>query len=883
MLVGDSIGPYRVLGKIGEGGMGEVYRARDSKLNRDVALKVLPDAFSAEPDRLVRFRREAQLIASLNHPNIAAIYGFEESNSVHALVLELVEGPTLADRLDRGPIPLDDALPIARQIAQALEASHELGIIHRDLKPANVKLRPDGTVKVLDFGLAKALEPAGTEAGSATASPTITSPAHLRQGYGEAGTEVGVILGTAAYMSPEQAKGRPADRRSDVWAFGAVLFEMLSGQRAFKGDDVADTLAAVLRADPPWTDLPADTPPDIRRLLTRCLQKDVKRRLQHIGDVRLELDELRRDVPEPATVAVAPTRRSRWPLVAAAVAGAALAGLAAWSLTPSPVDRPSSRFAIQVPASAPLVAGRFGGVGGGLALSPDGRAIVYSTGSGLVSRQLDTMTVEAVRGAEGGAWPFFSPEGEWIGYFADGKIKRVPARGGLAVTICDTPANARAAWGDDDTIVVARTHLYRVAASGGALEKIVDAGGEQFSEPEFLPGSNAVLVRARMPPAQGRIEAIDLQTRTRHPLLEGTTPRLAAGGELLFARDQRIWATRFDAKRLAVNGAPVPIIESVGVVDTEALFATSRDGTLIYLATAGEANAAIVWLDRTGKTSAALDDQRNFRFPRLSPDGKQVAVSVASGSSLDLWTFDLERGSRLRLTTDGSNRRTVWSPDGTQIAYFSVPSAPGQGADQDLYVVPSAGGAAKRILARPGPQWPDSWSPDGRLLIFEDGPGGSTRDLWLLPIGEDPRPLVASRFNERGAAFSPDGRWIAFVSDESGRAEVYIQPFPAPGPKVPVSNEGGLQPVWGKSGRELYYRAADALMEVPVRLNPLQVTAARKVLDLPRALYGFDQFVPDYDVAADGRFLAIRRDASAADEITVVLNWTQELRRALGR
>ncbi len=562
--------------------------------------------------------------------------------------------------------------------------------------------------------------------------------------------------------------------------------------------------------------------------------------------------------------------------------GAALTAMTAWSLAPSPVDRPSSRFAIQIPSSAPLLAGRFG-LAGGLALSPDGRAIVYSTGSGLVSRQLDAMTVEPVRGAEGGAWPFFSPDGAWIGFFADGKIKKVPARGGLAVTICDTPANARAAWGDDDTIVVARTHLFRVAASGGALEKIVDAGGEQFSEPEFLPGSNAVLVRARMPPAPGRIEAIDLQTRTRHPLLEGSTPRLAAGGELVFARDQRIWATRFDAKRLAVDGTPVPIVESVGVVDTEALYATSRDGTLIYLASSGEADASIVWLDRTGKTTAAVDDQRNFRFPRLSPDGKQVAVSVASGSSLDLWTFDLERGSRLRLTTDGSNRRTVWSPDGTQIAYFSLPSEPGQGADQDLYVVPSAGGAAKRILTRPGPQWPDSWSPDGRFLIFEDGATGVTRDLWLLPFGEDPRPLVASRFSERGAAFSPDGRWIAFVSDESGRAEVYIQPFPGPGPKIPVSNEGGLQPVWGKSGRELYYRAADALMEVPVRLNPLQVNAARKLLDLPRALYGFDQFTPDYDVAADGRFLAIRRDASAADEITVVLNWTQELRRALGR
>jgi serine/threonine-protein kinase len=616
MLVGDSIGPYCVLGKIGEGGMGEVYRARDSKLNREVALKVLPDAFSAEPDRLARFKREAQLVASLNHPNIAAIYGFEDSNGVHALVLELVEGPTLADRLNRGPIPLDEAQPIARQIAEALEASHELGIIHRDLKPANIKLRPDGTVKVLDFGLAKALEPVAAGESHVTASPTITSPA----------TQVGVILGTAAYMSPEQAKGRPADRRSDVWAFGAVLFEMLSGQRAFKGDDVADTLASVLRADPRWSDLPPATPQAVRRLLTRCLQKDPKRRLQHIGDVRLELEEAGESDLDRASNGDARSTRSMWPFIAAAVVGAALAGLAAWSLVPAPVDRPSSRFAIQVPASAPLVAGRFGGVGGGLALSPDGRAIVYSTGSGLVSRQLDSMTVEPVRGTEGGAWPFFSPDGAWIGFFADGKIKKVPASGGLAVTICDAPANARAVWGDDNTIFVARTHLYRVAASGGALEKIVDAGGEQFSEPEFLPGSNAVLVRARMPPAQGRIEAIDLQTQTRHPLLDGTTPRLAAGGELVFGRDQRIWATRFDAKRLAVNGAPVPIIESVGVVDTEALFATSRDGTLIYLASGGEDSGSIVWLDRTGKTSAALDDQRNFRFPRLSPDGKQVAV-----------------------------------------------------------------------------------------------------------------------------------------------------------------------------------------------------------------------------------------------------------------
>jgi Tol biopolymer transport system component len=884
---GELLGSYIVGEKLGEGGMGEVYRARDSKLNREVALKVLPDGFSAEPDRLARFKREAQLIASLNHPNIAAIYGFEDADGVHALVLELVEGPTLADRLAHGPIPLDEALPIARQITEALEASHELGIIHRDLKPANIKLRPDGTVKVLDFGLAKAIDSVdgnrhpplpgvggtGTSDGMAN-SPTITSPA----------TQVGVILGTAAYMSPEQAKGRAADRRSDVWAFGAVLFEMLTGQRAFKGDDVADTLAAVLRADPKWSDLPRDTPLDIRRLLTRCLQKDPKRRLQHIGDVRLELDDVGRGDAERASVA-APGRRSMWPLLAAAVGGAALAGLAAWILAPAPVARPVSRFAIQVPSNAPFLGGRFTGRGGGMAMSPDGRRIVYATARGtlfgLVTRELDGSTVEPLRGAEGGTWPFFSPDGAWVGFFADGKIKKVPARGGLAVTICDAPANARGAWGDDDTIVVARTHLYRVPAAGGSLEMVVEADVDQFWEPEVLPGSKAVLVRARIPPSGGRLEAIDLQTRTRHPLVDGLTPKLASSGDLLFVRDGRIWATRFDARQLAAVGAAVPLVESVRQSDTEAMFAVSREGSLAYLPETSDTGASIVWLDRSGKATPALDERLNLLYPRLSPDGKKLAVSVLR-PTLDIWILDLERRSRLRLTTDGSNRRNVWSPDGAQIAYFSVPSTP-PGADQDLFVVASAGGPPKRLLARPGPQWVDSWSPDGRFLIFEEGPSGVSRDLWLLPLGEEPRPLLATRFNEVGAAFSPDGRWFAYVSDESGRQEVYLQAFPGPGPKTAVSNNGGLQPVWSKDGRELYYREGDALIAVPVQVNPMRVATGRKLFDFPGALYNLDFVVPDYDVAADGRFLAARRDIAATDEIRIVLNWDQELRRALGR
>jgi serine/threonine-protein kinase len=790
--------------------------------------------------------------------------------AVHALVLELVDGPTLADRLARGPIPLDEALAIARQIAEALEAAHEQGIIHRDLKPANVKLRPDGMVKVLDFGLAKALEPAIAPGGDVTASPTLTSPAM---------TQMGMILGTAAYMAPEQTKGRPADKRSDIWAFGAVLYEMLSGQRTFKGDDVADTLAAVLRADPAWTALSPDTPQALRRLLHRCLQKDPKLRLQHIGDARLELADVAQGEAEQPAIAEMPSRRRVWPLVAAAAVSAVVVGLTAWMLAPRSLPGAVKRFSIQVPAS--MLLSRVGD----LALSPDGGMLVYVAGGtrpGLVKRQLDDLNTESVRGGEGGTSPFFSPDGVWIGFFADGKLKKVPAGGGLAVTICDAPPNARASWGDDGTIVVARPYLYKVASTGGTLELILGAGDGQFYEPEFLPGSKAVLVQARRPPEAGHIEAVELQTRTRHTLLEGSTPRLAANGNVLFERQGRIWATRFDAGRLAVVGTPVPLVESVarGLDLGETIFATSSDGSLAYFA--GEATRSLVWLDRTGTSTPALAEPLGLRNPRLSPDSRRVAANVITASvpDPDLWTFELERGSRLRLTTGGYNRGSVWSPDGTQIAFFSAPTTREPGLDQDLYLIPSAGGEPKRLLARPGPQWADSWSPDGRFLVFEDGPGFS-RDLWLLPFGEEPRPLAVTRFNERGAVFSPDGHWLAFVTDESGRAEVYIQPFPGPGQKVPVSTNGGLQPVWSRNGRELFYREGDSLMAVRVRLDPFRAAAPERLFDLPRAIYNFDQYAADYDVAADGRFLAVRQDAR--NEIHVVLNWTEELRRALGR
>ena len=643
---GTRLGSYEILAAIGAGGMGEVYRARDTRLNREVALKVLPDAFTIDPDRLARFRREAQLLASLNHPNIGAIYGFEETNhssgpgqpALSALVLELVEGPTLAERLARGPISVDEALPLARQIAEALESAHEVGIVHRDLKPSNIKLkvRGDGkssvsditdcTVKVLDFGLAKALEPMVDASGTVLSSPTITSPAL---------TQMGVVIGTAAYMSPEQAKGRQADKRSDMWAFGAVLFEMLSGERPFKGDDVADTLAAVLRAEPAWSALPQSTPHSVRRLLRRCLQKDPKRRFQHMGDVRLELVEAEESDPLHEETPAAPTRRRVWPLVAAASVGVVATGVAAYFLRPVPATPQLTRFTVQIPTTLNPT-----GRGGGVAFSPDGRTLVLGVGGvspGLVKRRLDDVTLEPVRGGEGGAWPFYSPKGDWIGFFAGGKLKKVLSAGGAAIDICDVPANARGAWGDDDTIVVARPHLFRVPASGGTLEKVLDAGDEQFSQPEFLPRSQAVLVQARVPPAAGRIEVIDLKTRARHTITEGAAPKLAPTGELLFSRQGRIWGMKFDVKQFRGVGAQKTVVDSVRTtLNGEAVYAISTEGSLAYLPGGEEAAGAIVWLDNSGKATPAFDVERAFVYARLSPDEKRVAVSVSNNSGLDL-------------------------------------------------------------------------------------------------------------------------------------------------------------------------------------------------------------------------------------------------------
>jgi Tol biopolymer transport system component len=652
---------------------------------------------------------------------------------------------------------------------------------------------------------------------------------------------------------------------------------MLTRRRAFEGNEVSDTLASILRSEPRITELAADTPIWICRLLHRCLQKDPKRRLQHIGDARVELAEADERQFEPTPNARTSPRKRVWPLVAAATTGVAATALTSWLLLPPPAATPVARFALAIPASAPL----FSRAGGGIAMSPDGRTLLYVGGKppGILRHNRDAWDFESVPGAEGGQSPFFSPDGAWIAFFSGVQLKKVPASGGGAVTICEVPAGATGAWGPDDTIVVARDHLYRVPATGGSLTLVLESGGDPFAEPLFVHDSGTVLVR-RGAAGTSRIEAVELGTGARHPLVDGSSPNLASTGDLLFLRQGGIWATRFDAAHLAVSGPQVPLVPSVRLVygPDGALFATARDGSLAYVAGSTENTASLVWLDRKGTPTPALKEQLAFQSPTLSPDGRRVAISIPP----DVWIYEFERGSRLRLTTEGMNRRSVWSSDGAQIAFYST--LPGS-RDQDLFVVASSGGPSKRLLARSGPQFPDTWSKDGRFLIFEDGEQGGVfrRDLWLLPIGGEPQPLLSTRFYERGAVMSPDGDWLAFVSDESGRAEVYVQRFPGSGPKIPVSTNGGIQPIWARSGRELFYREGETLMAVPVQPQPFRVAAPQKLFEMPAAIYHFDQNFPDYDVAPDGRFLAVRREDTRVEQIHVVLNFAEELRRGLGR
>ena len=895
LFPGTRLGPYEVTEQIGVGGMGEVYRATDTNLKRQVAIKVLPASVASDADRLARFQREAEVLAALNHPHIAAIYGLEKSDATIALVMELVEGPTLADRIAQGAIPLDEALPIARQIAEALEAAHEQGIIHRDLKPANIKVRPDGTVKVLDFGLAKAIDPAGPSSAGAMNSPTISLHA----------TQAGMILGTAAYMAPEQAKGRPVDKRADVWAFGVVLYEMLTGARAFPGEDVSDTLATVLKFEPDWTRLPADTPPAIHRLLKRCLVKDPKLRLRECGSALVDIHEaLSGSDPSPSgapSMVVTPAaipRRSMLPVLAAAAALTAVVAVATWAVarnqaTPDP--QPTRRFTITLPPSDDLPAGR----GNLLTLSPDGRTLVYmarrgNTSTQLFRRPLDQFEGVAIAGTEGGSEPFFSFDGQWLGFNAEGSLKKVALVGGPPLTVAAAASLRGANWGSDGRIVFGTEgsggRLMQAGASGGDATELLKIDGPRRAwYPQVLPGGKAVLFTlSESTRDTGELHLLEVDTGAHRTIL----PAAAAGrvlptGHLVFVRGGALWAVPFDLGRLEAVGTPVPVVEGVRVEGGGAVqYAVADDGSLAYIpGTAASNERGLMFVGRDGTSETLTVPARDYFALALSPDQTRVAVQIADGANADVWVAEIARGTLTRVTSDaGFDGTPLWSADSKTVVYASSrdqqwmlhrKAADGTGEAEVVATFPKGVGRVR----------PYSWSRDGTTLVVE-----VDSDIGVVPTSGKGqwKPLIHTSAYEGQPAVSPDGRWVAYLSSESGSGEVYLQRFPDLGDRRAISTGSGHRPTWSRDGRELFYLRGgppNAVMHVTVRATP----DGRADIGTPEVLTEFRFFSQNsagriYDVSADGKRLLVLTRAgddgsTQSRQINVVLNWFEELKR----
>jgi serine/threonine-protein kinase len=903
---GTRLGVYEVTAQIGEGGMGEVYRARDTRLNRDVALKILPDAFAGDPDRLARFTREAQTLASLNHSNIGAIYGIEEGGEVRALVMELVEGEDLSQRIARGPIPLDETLPIARQIADALEAAHEQGIIHRDLKPANIKLRPDGTVKVLDFGLAKAMEPASAMSVNAMMSPTLSIHA----------TQAGIILGTAAYMSPEQAAGKAVDKRSDLWAFGAVVMEMLTGRSVFTGETVSHVIAAVLRAEPDWTTLPANTPAPIRRLLRRCLEKDRKRRLDSAAAARLEIDEALVPIGDASPVRVTMPEAVWRRALPWAAAGALAAGLAVvivlWAPWRSAAPPRVTRTTITTSGPAALT---INGVDRDVALSPDGTHVVYvgNNGTQLFVRALDALEPVAIASGAVVQGPFVSPDGQWVGFFENvTTLRKVAITGGAPITLASLDAIPRGAtWAPDDTIIFATssptTGLLRVSAERGMPEVLTRpdyAQGEaNHLWPEILPDGHAVLFTI-MSQAGGlemaQVAVRDLRTGAQKVLLRGGrhaqyvasglgSPKRAEreGGHLIYVAAGTLRAIPFDPNRLETHGTAVPVLPRlITTPDGAGDFAVAADGTLVYVDAPGSpaANArTLVWVDRTGNEEPVPAEPHAYQHPRLSPDGTRVALT-RTDQEKDLWVWDLRRASLTRLTLDPSQDLfPVWTKDSQRIIFTS-----NRGGQNSLWWQAADGTGTAERLTTSNNALVTGITRDGTAVVFFETTPTMGRDLMQLALDGTRRvtPLLQTKFDELNGIVSPDGRWLAYESNSSGSFEIYVRPFPnVGGGQRQVSTAGGRQPLWARSGKELFYLGGNsALLRVPVEASGATWNAGTPMKLLEGRYVTGGTLGRMYDVSPDGqRFLMIKApgtDASAAPPaLIVVQHWDEELKR----
>jgi Tol biopolymer transport system component len=879
-----TIAHYRITSKLGEGGMGEVWRATDTKLGRDVAIKVLPEAFARDPDRMARFTREAQMLASLNHPNIAAIYGVEE----RALVMELVEGPTLAERIAAGPIPLDEALPIAKQIAEALEYAHERSIIHRDLKPANIKITPEARVKVLDFGLAKALSNEAA-AGDPSSSPTLTMH----------GTVAGVIMGTAAYMSPEQARGIAADKRTDIWSFGVVLYEMLTGRHLFRGETVTDTLAAMLKTDPDWKALPPETPESIRRLLRRCLERDRKRRLPDIVDALLEIDEAQAK-PEAPAVTARPKPMSRFlPWIAAAVLALALP--AVWLLRPQPEER-MLQFEVYAPPGY-----TFGMTDPGrYAISPDGSKLAFIATSAegkraLWIRPLDSAEAIRLPESDGALGPFWDPSSRWVAFVANGRLQKIDVTGGLPQVVCDGVGGfILGTWNRNGVILFSDakfTTIRRVSATGGVPSQVLPLAEprKETSQvaPQFLPDNRRFLYGSFA--RQTGIALGSLDGKSRFLMINPHSPGLyvqtrEGKSYLLFLRGGQLMAQSFDAGKEAVRGDPLFIAEPL---QNGPSFSVSENGVLIFRhSRSGRAHLA--WFDREGKPQGTAGDAGIIFNPRISPEQKSAAFFQVDGTSVNIWLFDGERGNTGRFTPGAY---PVWSPDGSRIVYMAHRSN-----EYLLIERPVSGIGRENVLYRAaGMFFPQSWSRNGRWVVLTAVGGNvginSAGAVYLLPMGTEgsdgerkPVPFLEDREEVRQVSFSPDGRWLLYSSTQTGRREVFIESMPEQmggpvvGAKRQVSIAGGEQPAWRADGKEVFYLATDGkIMAVSVDLGSSSLK-----LEKPKPLFQtrleFDLIPRQYDVSADGKrfLLAQPLEESASVPITVIVNWPALLKREAG-
>jgi serine/threonine-protein kinase len=879
---------------------------------------VLPQSFAANPERVARFEREAKTLASLNHPNIGQIYGIEDGPAaldsarageaghyVRALVLELVEGPTLADRIARGAIPMDEALPITRQIAEALEAAHELGIVHRDLKPANIKLRPDGVVKVLDFGLAKALDP-GPTAIDASQSPTITSPAMTR---------MGVILGTAAYMSPEQARGKVVDKRADIWAFGCVLYEMLAGRRAFKAESMTDIVVSVITKEPDWSALPDETPGNVRKLLRRCLEKDSKRRLRDIGDARVEIEETLSE-PRATPAARLASRSSRWAgaipwAIAALVTVVASISFIGRSREPSPTAAPV-RLVLTLPEDQRLWLGSLYGHWPGVAISPDGARLVYVASQGettqLYLREIDSFEAKSIAGTEGGFNPFFSPDGQWLGFFTSRELRKVSLSGGAPERISEvSPVTRGGTWGRDDSILFVdgeTAGIVRVPAGGGARRTVTTVrfrdGERSHRWPELLPDGKAVLFTVYTA-REGKAGTTDIAVQSletgerRIVARDGSNPRYVPTGHLVYASGGGLLAVPFDVSQLSVIGRPVPIVDGVSMHPEDAAhFAVSQNGALIYVPGRVEDEPrSLVWVDRRGGMERLPTPPRSYGSPALSPDGLQIALNITSGIATDTWTYDVTRALLSRLTFDWTVYPT-WTPDGRRLVFMAVvPRAPTPNLAYEfvwsLFWQPLDSGAGpERLVAKDAIVFTGSWSADGRTLVFPEWEAPRNQmDLWTLSLdGGDgtARPFLTSPFDEIQPAFSPESPWIAYVSNESGRYEIYVRGAPGQeGSRRQVSADGGTEPRWARNGRELFYRNGDKMMAVGISTQPtFQAATPRVLFEGHYWAGGTRPGYPQYDITPDGqRFIMISEPGQRAApmRLNVVLNWSEELKQ----